>query len=66
MTLMKKKTQKRLSKQMRKLVRKHGEEIVTGLVTTAVSAEAAKSAHTTDQPKSRKKSQDVPVSSVSA
>ncbi|MEO7911968.1 MAG: hypothetical protein ABIV47_20175 [Roseiflexaceae bacterium] len=50
------KTQKRLSKQMRKLVKKHGEEAFVGVLTTAVSAATAKSAHTTaDQPTLHKK-----------
>ena len=43
---MKKKTRERLSKLTRKLVKKHGEEAVVGLVTTAATAEAAKTAHT--------------------
>jgi len=53
---MKKKTQERLSKLTRKLVKKHGEEVVVGIVTKAATAEATKSAHTTaEQPKPHKK-----------
>jgi hypothetical protein len=55
MAPIKKKTRKRLGKQMRKLVKKHGQEAVTGLVTTAVSAATAKLAiDSNDQPKKRK------------
>ncbi len=48
MALIKKKTRKRVAKQMRKLVKKHGEAVVTGFVTTAVSAAAARLATTAD------------------
>ena len=69
MRLIKKKTRKRISKQVRKLVKKHGEEVVAGLVTTAVSAAAAKFAHTADeQPKKHKKAKkhkDLSPSSIS-
>ena len=56
---MKKKTRKRLSKQIRGLVKKYGDNAVTTLVTTVVLAETAKSdttAHTAAaQPKPDKK-----------
>lgn len=51
MALIKKKTRKRLAKQMHKLVKKHGEAVVTGFVTTAVSAATARLATTAgDEP----------------
>ena len=53
---MKKKTREWLTKLTRKLVKKHGEEAVAGLVTKAATAEATKSAPTTaEQPKPQKK-----------
>jgi hypothetical protein len=42
MALIKKKTRKRLTKQIRKLVKKHGQDAVATLVTTALSAATAK------------------------
>jgi hypothetical protein len=44
MALLKKKTRKRVTKQLRKLVKKHGEEAVTGLVATAAAAVTTKTA----------------------
>jgi thiamine phosphate synthase YjbQ (UPF0047 family) len=41
MALIKKKTRKAITKQVKKLVRKHGPEIATGLVTSIVSGIAA-------------------------
>lgn len=42
MAPMKKKTRKRITKQMRKLVKKHGPEAMTSIVATAVSVVEAK------------------------
>lgn len=42
MAIIKKKTRKRLTKQVRKLIRKHGNEVVTGLVGSILAAAAAK------------------------
>jgi hypothetical protein len=70
MALIKKKTRKRLAKQVRKLVKKHGQEVVTGLVATAVSAAAAKLATASDdhpkKGKLRKKGKGAGVGSVAA
>ena len=52
MALLKKKTRKRVTKQLRKLVKKHGEDVITGLVATAAAAVATKSSG--DTPKKPK------------
>jgi hypothetical protein len=65
MAVIKKKTRKPIAKQMRKLVERHGEEVVTGLVSAAVSAAAAIFAtDTSEKPKKRKKHMREKVRSV--
>jgi len=53
MVPLKKKTRKRVTKQLRKLVKKHGEDVITGMVATAASSVAPKAAD--DRPKLSKK-----------
>ena len=65
MAVPKKKTRQCIAKQMGKLVKRHGEEVVTGLVSAAVSAAAAKFAiDTDDQPKKSEKHKRAKVSRV--
>ncbi|GAB4108574.1 MAG: hypothetical protein OHK0022_60170 [Roseiflexaceae bacterium] len=63
MTLIKKKTRKQLAKRMRKLMKKHGSDIVTGLVSTIMTAAAAKLASdkTSKKHKKHKKGAALPV-----
>ncbi|HEU4324639.1 MAG TPA: hypothetical protein VFS21_15960 [Roseiflexaceae bacterium] len=54
MALIKKKTRKQLVKRMRKLMKKHGSEVVTGLVSTLMTAAAAKLSTNDDSKKHKK------------
>ncbi|HEY0321047.1 MAG TPA: hypothetical protein VGC66_08855 [Pyrinomonadaceae bacterium] len=61
MALIKKKTRKAISKQVTKLVRKHGPEIAAGLVTSLVTGITAATITNGEGKKSKKKKKKKPA-----